>query len=61
VVAAKGEVGCDDGGALAPGLRDGRGDHWSEIVGEGNMNLNEWVKKDFRRGGSYPPPEVRHG
>src|SRR5581483_5016882 len=30
------------------------------LRGEGGM-MAMWIKKDFRRGGSYPPPEVRHG
>src|SRR5687768_12568291 len=35
------------------------------VIGRGSSGAgggeNDLPKKDFRRGGSYPPPEVRHG
>jgi hypothetical protein len=31
------------------------------VVGEQKPSGDVSIKKDFRRGGSIPPPEVRHG
>jgi hypothetical protein len=51
MLAAEGLIAIDDRLELRPD----RCSH--ECHGHGKWLL----KKDFRRGGSYPPPEVRHG